>query len=623
MRRSGVSFLKLTMMQPVSRDILVLLDSNERRRAAWLMVLAFVGALAEIFGMGAILPFMRLLTSPEYILESAPLRFVYQFSGATSINAFLVIAASALLLLFLCKNGFLAFFYRSQSRFVSGVEARLASDLLAAYLATPYTARLERHSADCIRIITAEVGRATAGYLMPAITLITEGLVIAGIAGLLLWLQPSVAIVAALVVGASAFILQRILQRRLTLLREERVDSNTRMYKWASESLTALKEIKSLRREHYFVKHFRDNAQRYARATSEFTVLALAPRLIVENVAVTALLVALVAGIGAGLPLTELVPVLTLFGVAAVRIMPSATRVMSAMNSLRFYAPAVYAVADSLRPIHELQTNMAEQKLEMDQSGFEKWNEIILRNVSFRYPGSAQDSLCDVNLRIVRGQILGIVGHSGSGKTTFADLLLGLLKPDKGEILVDVDGLQNRLLTGKTRGVVGLVPQQFFLADDSVRRNVAFGREDDEIDDDRVWAALEGARLAARVRNMPEGLDTKIREQGAILSGGERQRLSIARSLYEGADILVLDEATSALDIATEAEIMETLRDLAATKAIVLITHRPSSMVACDRVVLMHEGHVSAEGTFDEVAALNPDFRKLISSEVARGGATQ
>lgn len=588
------------MIPPTLRALVGMLQPRERRRGGVLLMLAFFAAVAEAVGIGAVFPVMRLLNDPAQTLSHPAARFLFEASGAGSQERFVLGALIALVAVFVVKNLYLALVYLLQARFVSRVEARLGAELLGAYLRGPYADRLARHSADRVRIITAEVGRATSGYLMPSLALATEGLVIGGLLALLLWLQPMAALVAIGVVGTAAALLQQTGNRRLERLREVRVDANARMYKWAAESLGAIKETQSLGREDYFVGHFARDADRYARATAAFTLIGLTPRLVVETLAVSALLLGLAAGLAAGGAVQELVPALTLFGVAAVRIMPSATRIMSAFASLRFYTPSVIAVSEGLQaaPREALPHPTARGERE-------RLDELALAGVTYRYPGAASPSLRDVGLRLRRGELVAIVGRSGSGKTTLGDLLLGLLVPESGEIRLN--GRPVRALAGALRGLAGLVPQHFHVLDDTVRRNVAFGLAEEEIDDARVWRALELARIDARVRALPGGLDAVVKEGGALLSGGERQRLAIARALYDEPDMLVLDEATSALDAATEAEIMETLRALSADRTVVMVTHRLANLAVCDRVLVMREGRLTADVPPDDMGGADPE----------------
>jgi len=500
----------------------------------------------------------------------------------------MLIALFAVVALFAIKNLFLALVYKLQANYVSRVEARLGAELLEAYLRGSYADRLAQHTADRVRIITSEVGRATAGFLMPFLALATEGLVIAGILVLLLWLQPMAALVAVGVVGSAAALLQRTTNRRLGRLREVRVEANSRMYKWAAESLGAIKETQALGREDYFVERYTADANCYARATAAFTMIGLAPRLVVETLAVSALLLGLAAGLATGGAVQELVPALTLFGVAAVRIMPSATRIMSAFASLRFYTPSVIAVRDGLRAMPREILPHVRARNERRRLA-----ELVLSGVTYRYPGAASPSLHNVDLRLRQGELVAIVGRSGSGKTTLGDLLLGLLAPESGEIRLD--GYPVRALVSELRGMASLVPQHFYVLDDTIRRNVAFGLADEQIDDARVWRALELARIDARVKMLPGGLDAVVKEGGALLSGGERQRLAIARALFDDPDLLVLDEATSALDSATEAEIMETLRAVSLNRIVVMVTHRLANLAVCDRVLVIREGRLVAD----------------------------
>lgn len=576
------------MIPTTLRALIGMLQPRERRWGVLLLMMAFLAAVTEAVGIGAVLPIMRLLNDPVQTLAHPVVQYLFEASGAGSQEHFVLGALIALVAVFVIKNLYLALVYLLQARFVSRVEARLGAELLNAYLRGPYADRLARHSADRVRIITAEVGRATSGYLMPSLALATEGLVIGGLLALLLWLQPMAALVAIGVVGTAAGLLQRMTNRRLEHLREVRVDANARMYKWAAESLGAIKETQSLGREDYFVGHFARDADRYARATASFMLIGLTPRLVVETLAVSALLLGLAAGLAAGGAVQELVPALTLFGVAAVRIMPSATRIMSAFASLRFYTPSVIAVSEGL----EAAPREALPHLPV-RDEHERLEELAFVGVTYRYPGAASPSLRDVDLQLRRGELVAIVGRSGSGKSTLGDLLLGLLVPESGEIRLN--GRPVRTLTGALRGLAGLVPQHFHVLDDTVRRNVAFGLAEEEIDDARVWRALELARLDVRVRALPGGLDAVVKEGGALLSGGERQRLAIARALYDEPDMLVLDEATSALDAATEAEIMETLRALSADRTVVMVTHRMANLAMCDRVLVMCEGRLTTD----------------------------
>ena len=585
-----------------------MLSPRERLHVAALCVLALAGALAEALSIGAVFPFMALLADPAAALAHPAARWIVAHAGEPPLERLILLAAGALLAIFWLKNLFLVAYYGYQSRFVCLLEARLAGTLLGAYLHAPYTSRLLRNSADRIRVVTGEAGRVATGMLQSLVTLVAEAFVIGTIAALLLAAQPLLALVAGLVVGAFALLMQTVFVRALDRYRDVRVETATAMFRWVNEGLGALKEIKVLGREPYVLDEFGAHSRAYAHGTYVFTALNLVSRIAFETAAVSAMLVAVIAAVLAGMPLGEVVPALTIFGLAAIRLLPSASRIMASLNTLRYYAPAVEAVSTDLKLLGEAAP--AEPGEGGAAAPHEPFARLELARVSYRYPGSAEDSLKDVDLSLARGEALAVVGRSGSGKTTLADLLLGLLEPSAGA--VTVNGRPVRSLRHEWRGIAGLVPQEFFLLDDTVRRNVAFGLPDARIDDAQVWRALAMARLEDKVRGLPRGLDSPVGERGAALSGGERQRLGIARALYTDPDILVLDEATSALDAATEAEVVDVLRSLRGTKTLLAITHRAAAAGWCDRVVVMGGGRVLADGPYERVRASDPAFAELV-----------
>lgn len=585
------------------RMLLHLLDARERRQSVGLVLLALVGAFAEAFGIGAVLPFMNLLRNPSLITETQWIGKLYGWSGATSFDRFIIFCAAALLAIFVLKNILLSILYFLQAHFACSVEARIGSRIYAAYLGAPYTERLERNSADRIRVITGEVGRTVAGFLTPGMAVLTESLAAIAIIALLIAVNPGAALLALALIASAGAVTQILVQRVLSRYRVSRMKALEAMFKWVSEGLGALKDAKVLSREAHFVNAYSSHARAYARATEVFNSLSLMPRLVMETAAIAALLLAVIFTISAGTSVEETIPMVAVFGLAALRLLPSATRVMGSVNTMRFYESSVYEVARELATVqtHSLlasPTRPPKEALEL----------LELENISFRYPDSASPSLKNISLSISRGKMVALVGRSGSGKTTLADLLVGLLDPDEGAIRIN--GRSTGSLRSEWRGISGLVPQDIFLLDDTIKRNIAFGIPDNEINEDRVWVSLRLAQIEDRVRRMPELLETRVGERGAALSGGERQRLGIARALYTNPEVLVLDEATSALDPATEEGLMDTLTLLAGTKTIVVISHRLATMSRCDWIHVMHAGQIVDSGTFKDVIARNPSFGK-------------
>lgn len=586
------------------RQVAALLTPRERGLALGLTVLALAAALAEALGIGAVFPLLNLLTKPAAMLADPRVLALYRWSGAHSYEQFVLLAASALLLLFVVKNLFLSVVYYAQARFVCNAEVRIGTDLLTAYLYSPYVERAEQNSADRIRVITGEVSRVTAGFLMPLVNLIAEALVVIALIMLLLVVQPEAALLAIMLMAAVGVLVQVGFRRKLNEQRQVRVDASSAMFRSVSEGLGALKETKVMHREQHFVRRFFANSKRYAGATVAFTTMNLVPRLLVETAAVAALAGCIALTIVTGRPLDGIVPILTLFGLAAVRIMPSATRMLASANNLRYYAPSVREVSAQV---------LAAQHLPREDEAvpampLEAVDVIELRAVSYHYPGAAAPALRDVTLRVARGEIVALTGRSGAGKTTLADILLGLLAPSAGELRAN--GRVVREPRKALGAFAGLVPQNFFILDDTVRRNVAFGIPDEEIEDARVWKALELARMSERVRGEPRGLDMPTGENGAHLSGGERQRLSIARALYHDPGLLVFDEATSALDDTTEAEVVSTIQSLAQTKAVLVISHRPALLQSASHIFLLENGGLTRVGDFRKIPAQEPGLAR-------------
>ena len=563
-----------------------LLTRRERWHAAGLAVLAVVGAFAEALGIGAVFPLLSLLTQREAMLEEPAVRALFDWSGARSHAEFVLLGTAALMLLFVLKNLYLSATYYAQSRFVCNAEARMGTDLLAAYLYAPYVERVEHNSADRILIITGEVSRVTAGYLLPLVNLVAEGLVIIALVTLLLVVQPQSALLALVLIAVVGAAVQLGFRRKLNAQRHVRVAASSAMFRAVGEGLGALKETKVLGQEPHFVRRFFDSSRRYAGATVAFMTINLLPRLITETAAVAALSGCVALSVLWRQPLETVVPVLIVFGLAAVRIMPSATRILGAANNLRYYAPSVREVSMHVA----VARNLPREAPVSPNAPAEEIDSIELRSVFYTYAGAVTPALHDVTLRVQRGEIVAITGPSGSGKSTLADVMLGLISPMGGYVLVN--GRQVGDLRSALGAFAGLVPQNFFILDDSVRRNVAFGVPSAAVADAQVWRALELASLADRVRRDPLGLDMPAGENGALLSGGERQRLSIARALYHDPALLVFDEATSALDAETEAQIVSTIVALSKTKAVLVIAHRPALLESAGRVFILENGNL-------------------------------
>lgn len=574
----------------VFKQLLYILSPVELRKLAIISGLAVLAAVAEALSIGLVFPFMSLLTNPELVLSHPITMTLFVSVGEINAGKLATLGSIALIVVFTFKNLFMLAFYAYQARFICNLESRIGVGLLQSYITAPFSERLAKNSSDRIRIITNEVGKVTVGVIQSSITVLSEILVAIAIASLLLIAQPLIATVAILVIGIVGLLMQTVFRKSLDSHRASRVETLKAIYRWATEGLGALKEIKALGREAYVVDEFQKNSMAYARNTYVFNTLIILPRIALEISAISILAISVIISQLAERSLPSIVPALTIFALAAVRLMPSASRLISSLSTISYYIPAVNTVAKDLKGTQDELRNRTLNSNERTH-GFASFESLHLHGVSYSYPESQTPSISNIDLHIKKGEAIAVIGRSGSGKSTLGDILLGLLEPDTGTIVIN-NNKTVLSLRGEWAGTVGLVPQEFFLIDDSIRRNVAFGLPDDKIDNSRVWKSLALSQLEQRVKELPELLENSVGERGGLLSGGERQRLGIARALYTDPDMLILDEATSALDSTTEVEVLKVLQSLKSKKTIIFITHRLESVAWCDRVIKIENGRI-------------------------------
>jgi len=424
-----------------------------------------------------------------------------------------------------------------------------------------------------------------------------------------------VALVVGAILGATGLIFVQSVKPILARAGHRRAISSESRIKWVNQALGSIKEVKLLGRERFFVNAFDQAYQRYARAGLTASAINNLPRLIMETVAVAALLVAVVIGLYQGKQLQSILPTLALFGLGAMRIMPSINRIAPAVNQMRFWLPAIDAVHGALSSATLVWPEAEERRTEEpdgEHGATFIGRELAVDGLWFKYPGSTHWAIQGISLTVARGSSVAFMGPSGAGKSTLVDLILGLLSPDKGRILADGRPLGE--IRRNWQRHIGYVPQAIYLLDDTVRRNVALGLPDEEIDDAQVWKVLRQARLADVVKRMPDELGTIIGERGIRLSGGERQRIAIARALYRDPELLVFDEATSALDGQTERDIADTIRGIAGAQTVLIVAHRVTTIQSCDLIFFLDQGKLVDQGTFAQLTAENPRFRAIAGS---------
>jgi ATP-binding cassette subfamily C protein len=563
-----------------------------------LVALMAVGALMESLGIGALLPVIGVMQSPEAITTQPHLAQLWAWLGHPSPQRFFIYMLVALLAFFLVKNTFLVFLDVLQFRYMSAVHARISTMLMDAYLRRPYAFHLQVNTAQLIRNVTAEVDRIFYYTLAPLVQLTSEVLVIAALFILVVLIDPVAALVLSLCGGTLVWLFARVFRERMGQISLHLQENSGKMIQYAQEGLGGVKEIKVMGRERFFNQAFAAHAASYARALRRVMVVNGFPVRLLETVFVGIFVALLVVLTLAG-KASQALPLVGVYAAAAFRLMPSLNRVMTASNRIRQSSASLELVMSELAQPSEPEPEPAAAS---DPGALSLAREIRVQGLHFRYPGAEAAALKDVSLTIRRGEMVGFVGRSGSGKTTLVDCLLGVLSPDLGEVLVDGQSIRGRLADWRRH--IGYIPQEIFLTDDNIRRNVALGIRDQEIDEARLWSALEAAQLAEFVRGLPEGLDASIGERGVRVSGGQRQRIGIARAMYGDPEVLILDEATSALDTETERAIVHTIAGLKGRKTVLVIAHRLSTIQDCDRVFVLERGVLVEDDRFDEEAQL-------------------
>ena len=543
----------------------------------------FTGSLLEFMGVSLILPFVQLVMEPEGE-NSGILEWLGKLIHPVSRRELLFWTGLLLAAVYVVKNIYLLLMKYIQLRFIFNNRLELSGRLMRSYMKKPYPFHLEKNSSEILRSVTSDVNNLY-DLIMDGIDLISNLLIIGMLAVFLICMDLVITLAVVLLLGLCSFLYFRMMRRRTEGYGRQNQTYNSRMIQAVNQALGGIKEIKILAREDYFVRAYEENGRYYASSLKRSQLFQQMPKYLIEAVCVCGVLGVVLLKLYAGTEIRDLVPQLSVFAVAAFRLLPSVNQVNHLLNRMLFLKPSIDRIYEDLQ---EAGAKKHQEPFKEEYEELPEAKEIRFDHVSFRYPGTDKMILSDVSAELPLGQSIGFIGSSGAGKTTFMDLLLGLLEPDNGKVCY---GTANIREYPKSWGrKLGYIPQSIYLADDTIRRNIAFGIPDSCIQEEKVWKALEEAQLLEFVQDLELGLDTKIGESGVRLSGGQRQRIGIARALYQEPEILVLDEATSALDTATEQAVMEAVEHLRGKCTLLMIAHRTSTLHACDRIYQIEQG---------------------------------
>jgi ATP-binding cassette, subfamily B, bacterial PglK len=601
------------------KKIYRLLLPAERSKARWMLTIVITMAILEAAGVASIAPFMAVIANPELVSSNLYLSKFYDFSGflrvenePINLKGFMFMLGLIVFITFILSTLFKAWTIYLLERYAQKCNVSLCDQLVRSYLRQSYVWFLNRHSSDIGKAILSEATAVINGALFPLIMIIAYGSVTIAIMILLFIVDPLLAIYIGLGLSFIYALTYFFLRKLLINLGDDRVLANKERYKIVQEGFSGIKDIKVFGLENILLSRFESPSLRYAKHTATQHIIGKLPRFFMEILAFGGMLSVILYLMMSYNNFSGIVPILSLYTVAAYRLMPSLQQVYSQVTTLRFSIPALDLLYEDLESLN--QSDIDELPL-INTIPMSIKKHISLNKVNFKYPGQSLSAINNISLNIPVKTTVGIVGSTGSGKTTMVDIVLGLLEPNNGELKVD-NILINKQNIRSWQKTIGYVPQQIFLTDDSIAANIAFGLDEESIDYKMVEKVATIANLHEFVVDkLPNGYLTKIGEQGVRLSGGQRQRIGIARALYYNPEVLIFDEATSALDNVTERLVMEAVNKLGHQKTIIIIAHRLSTVQNCDCIFVLENGRLEDQGTFDELVERNSRFKNMLENK--------
>ena len=574
-------------------------DKKQKLQSVLLCIGLFVGALLELVGVSFITQLVTLISNPEKIHSNEIMQYCYDFFNMTSDRQFFLFVVIALIFVYLIKNLYLLWINYVQYTFVFNNQLRLSGRLIDCYLKKPYTYHLDNNSAEMVRNVMLDSERFFQMLLSIFLTL-SEILVSALLCVFLLIVDPviTISVVAILAVFTGLYLI--LFKGKAKKYGKTNQIYDGKMHQSINQALGAVKDIKILHREKYFADSFLAYGKKKMTAVRNNNVLGQFPKYLIETVCIGTVLLVLVFKIYKGEDLNTMIPQLAAFAIAAFKLLPSVSKINNYANLIVFLKPSVDLIYRDIKDTEDMVNyEIADESgniIEINDDGSQNKDtcyvadKISINNIVYRYPHTDRDVLNGISFEIPLGKSIGFIGDSGSGKSTLADVILGILTPTSGTVMYgNMDVHKHPLKWSKK---LAYIPQSIFLCDDTIRNNVAFGIDEDKIDDEKVWKALREAQLEQFVKSQPDGLDSMVGERGVRISGGQRQRIGIARALYDNPEILVLDEATSALDTGTESAVMEAIDKLSGTMTLIIIAHRLTTIKNCDYVYKVENGNI-------------------------------
>lgn len=557
-----------------------ILNLKQIRRCSIIIVAMILGAILEAIGIGAILPLISIMGNPDFLTVYPKVTKYAGIFGIMTHIQFIITATFLLLILYIIKNIYLAWQNKIQIDFAVQNQIYYSEELLTEYLQKPYLYHLNHNTATLLRNVNSGGVIVFSLIMVSMFTLLTEIITAVTIWLMLVMIDAFTAIIVAGFIGSLLYFIIKGFRKKITEQGKIQNEYSALYIKCINQSLGAIKETKVSCKEEFFLDAFRKAYFEYGKANGKFLFMNQLPRMLIETIIVCGLLLLIITKLMLGNQPEEIVPLLGVLALAAFRLMPSANRIVNLSNGIRFQMPLFNELYEDLLIIKNKGAKETETCLQKPESRMDFENVVSVEELSFAYPEIEKQVLNNISFSIPKGKFVGIVGPSGAGKTTFVDILLGLLAPSKGKISVDGKNIYDDIRTWQAN--LAYVPQSIYLIDGTIRENIALGVDEKEINDALINKVLQMAELYDFVQELPAGIDTTVGERGVKLSGGQRQRIGIARALYYQPQVLVLDEATSALDNETEKSITDTILKLKGQITIIAVAHRLTTLAQCD-----------------------------------------
>lgn len=568
--------------------IFTIFTPSQLRKCVFIVLAMIIGAILEAIGIGAILPLISIMGNQDFLTVYPNVAQYAEIFGITTHIEFIMAATFLLLILYVIKNIYLVWQNKMQIDFAIQNQIYYSEGLLAEYLHKPYLYHLNHNTATLLRNVNAGGVVVFSNIMVSTFTLLTEVITAVTIWLLLVVIDAFTAIIVAGFIGSLLYFIIKGFRKKITEQGKIQNEYSALYIKCINQSLGAIKETKVSCKEEFFLDAFRKAFFEYGKANGKFLFMNQLPRMLIETIIVCGLLLVIITKLLLGNQPAEIVPLLGVLELAAFRLMPSANRIVNLSNGIRFQMPFFNELYEDLLIIKNKGAKETETCLQKLESRMDFKNMISVEELSFAYSEIEKQVLSNISFSIPKGKFVGIVGPSGAGKTTFVDILLGLLPPSSGRISVDGKNIYDDIRTWQAN--LAYVPQSIYLIDGTIRENIALGVDEKEIDDALINKVLQMAELYDFVQELPAGIDTTVGERGVKLSGGQRQRIGIARALYYQPQVLVLDEATSALDNETEKSITDTILKLKGQITIIAVAHRLTTLAQCDFKVKFENG---------------------------------